>query len=244
MKVIPIRTRAIQPPQDDIYSVIDEFCPKLKEGDVFIITSKILAIHQGRCIPIEKIKDKDSLIKKEADIFIPRHECPGEHVVLAIKKHTLVPSAGIDESNANGHYILWPKNPEKEAKLICQYLKKKFSLKKLAVVITDSHCVPLRYGTIGISIGLYGLKPLKDYRGKKDIFGRVLKMTQANIADALAVMGVLVMGEGDEKRPMAIIRDADFVKFTNKETYKDLLIPIKKDIYYPLLKNFYKPQRT
>ena len=81
MKVISIETRTILPPKDDIYSVIDEFCPKLKEGDV----------------------------------FIPRKECPGEHVVLAIKKHTLVPSAGIDESNANGHYILWPKNPEKEA---------------------------------------------------------------------------------------------------------------------------------
>ena len=240
MKVISVTTRIIRPPKDDIYSVIDEFCPKLKEGDIFIITSKVLAIHQGRCLPIDKIKNKDDLIEKEADVFIPRKECPGEHVILAIKKHTLVPSAGIDESNANGYYILWPKNPEKEAQQICQYLKKKFSLKKLAVVITDSHCVPLRYGTIGISIGFYGFKPLKDYRGKKDIFGRVLRITQANIADALAVIGVLVMGEGSEKRPMAIVRDADFVKFTNKETYKDLVIPIKKDIFYPLLKNFYK----
>jgi len=240
MKVISIETRTILPPKDDIYSVIDEFCPKLREGDIFIITSKVLAIHQGRCIPINEIKNKDDLIKKEADVFIPRKECPGEHVILAIKKHTLVPSAGIDESNANGHYILWPKNPEKEAKRICQYLKKKFSLKRLAVVITDSHCIPLRYGTMGISIGFYGFKPLKDYRGKKDIFGRVLKITQANIADALAVIGVVAMGEGNEKRPMAIVRDADFVKFNNKETYKDLLIPIKEDIFYPLLKNFYK----
>ncbi|PIU14428.1 putative folate metabolism gamma-glutamate ligase [bacterium (Candidatus Gribaldobacteria) CG08_land_8_20_14_0_20_39_15] len=240
MKVIAIKTRTIKPPQDDIYSVIDDFCPKLKEKDIFVITSKVLAIHQGQCIPIAKIKNKDDLIKKEADLFIPRKECPGEHAILAIKKHTLVPSAGVDESNANGHYILWPKEPEKLAKTICQYLKKKFSLKRLAVVITDSHCIPLRYGTMGISIGFYGLKPLKDYRGKKDIFGRVLRITQANVADALAVIGVLAMGEGNEKRPMAIIRGADFVEFTNKETYKDLLIPLKEDIFYPLLKNFYR----
>ena len=219
MKVITIKTRAMQPPQDDIYSLINESCLQAKERDVFIITSKILAIHQGRCIPINEIRNKDALIEKEADVFIPRCECPGEHVILTIKKHTLIPSSGIDESNANGYYILWPKNPEKEAKRICQYLKKKFSLKKLAVVITDSHCVPLRYGTIGISIGFYGLKPLKDYRGKKDIFGRILKITQTNIVDALAVTGVLVMGEGSERRTMAIIRDANFVKFTNKETY-------------------------
>lgn len=240
MRIISIKTRIIQPPQDDIYSVLDEFCPKLQEKDIFVITSKVLAIHQGQCIPIDKIKNKDDLIKEQADVFIPRKECPGQYTILAIKKHTLIPSAGIDESNANNHYILWPKNPEKEAKQICLHLKKKFSLKKLAVVITDSHCIPLRYGTMGISIGFYGLKPLKDYRGKKDIFGRVLKITQANVADGLAVIGVLAMGEGNERTPMAIIRGADFVEFTNKETYKDLLVPLKEDIFYPLLKNFYK----
>ncbi len=239
MKVIPVKTRVIYPPKDDIYSVIDQFCPKLKEGDIFIITSKVLAIHQGRCLPVNEVKSKDDLVKKEADVFIPREECPGKYVILAIKKNTLLPSAGVDESNANGHYILWPKNPEREAKLICRYLKKKFSLKKLAVIVTDSHCVPLRRGTMGISIGFYGLKPLKDYRGKKDIFGRVLKMTQVNITDALAAIGVLAMGEGSERIPIAIVRGADFVKFTNKETYKDLLIPRKEDIFYPLLKKFY-----
>jgi len=240
MKTIPIRTRVMLPPQDNIYSVIDKYCPKLKERDVFAITSKILAIHQGRCLPINKVKDKDSLIEKEADMFIPRRECPGGYAVLTIKKHTLAVSAGIDESNANGYYILWPKAPEKEAKRICQYLKNKFSLKKLAVVITDSHSMPLRYGTMGVSIGFYGFKPLKDYRGKKDIFNRVLKIKQTNVADTLAVIGVSAMGESSEITPMAIVRGAEFVDFTNKETYRDLFVPLKKDVYYPLLKNFRK----
>jgi putative folate metabolism gamma-glutamate ligase len=240
MEIIPIKTRVINPPKDDIYPVIDEFCPTLKERDVFLVTSKILSIHQGLCIPINKIKNKDELIKKEADVYIPRKECPGEHVILTVKNHTLIPSAGIDESNAKGHYILWPKNPEKEAKKICEYLKNKFSLKKLAVIITDSHTTPMRYGVLGISIGFYGLNPLKDYVGKKDIFGRVIRMSQSNIVDALASMGVVSMGEGNEQKPMAIIRGADFVEFTDQETYQNSIIPIKEDIYYPLLKNFYK----
>ena len=240
MQIIPIKTRVMSPPKDDIYDVIDNFCPPLKEGDVFLVTSKILAIHQGLCIPVDEIKNKDDLIKKEEEIFIPREECPGEHVILTLKENTLIPSAGIDESNANGHYILWPKNSEEEAKKICEYLKEKFSLKKLAVIITDSHTTPLRYGVMGISIGAYGLDPLKDYREEKDIFGREIKMTQINIVDALAVMGVLLMGEGAEQKPLAIIREADFVEFTNEEKYKDLLIPVKEDIYYPLLKNFHK----
>jgi F420-0:gamma-glutamyl ligase len=240
MEIIPIKTRVINPPKDDIYPVIDEFCPILKEKDVFLVTSKILSIHQGLCIPINKIKNKDELIKKEADVYIPRKECPGEKVILTVKNNTLISNAGIDESNANGHYILWPENPEKEAKKICEYLKNKFSLKELAVIITDSHTMPMRYGVMGISIGFYGLNPLKGYKDGKDIFGRKLKVPQSNIVDVLAVMGVVSMGECDEQTPMAIIRGADFVEFTDEEKYEELLIPIEKDIYYPLLKNFYK----
>lgn len=243
MEIIPIKTRIIKPPKDNIYEVIDEFCLPLQEKDVFLLTSKVLAIHQGLCIPINSIKNKDDLIKKEADVFIPREECPGEYVILTIKNSTLIPSAGIDESNANGYYILWPKESAKEAKKICKYLKKKFSLKKLAVIITDSYTMPMRYGVMGISIGFYGLNPLKDYRGEKDIFGRIIKMAQSNIVDALAVMGVLSMGEGNEQKPMAIIRKADFVEFTDKETYKKSLIPTKEDIYYPLLKNFHEREK-
>ena len=239
MKIIPIKTRIIKPPQDDIYQALDEFCPTLLEQDVFLVTSKILAIHQGRCLPITSIRNKDDLIKQEADVFIPREECPGEHVILTVKNNTLIPSAGVDESNGNGYYILWPQDPAQEAKKICQYLKKRFFLKKLAVIITDSHTMPMRYGVLGISIGFYGLNPLKDYRGRLDIFKRTMQMSQSNIVDALAVMGVLAMGEGNEQRPLAIIRGADFVEFTNQETYKASLIPTKEDIFYPLLKKFY-----
>jgi dihydrofolate synthase / folylpolyglutamate synthase len=240
MEIIPIKTRVVMPPKDDIYNVIDEFCPKLQEKDVLLITSKILAIHQGLCIPMNTIEDKDELIKKEADVFIPRKECPGEYVIMTIKNNTLIPSAGIDESNANDHYILWPKNPDKEAKKICEYLQKKFSINDLAVIITDSHTTPMRYGTMGISTGFYGLNPLKSYIGTKDIFDREIIMSQSNVVDSLAVMGVAVMGEGAEQIPMTIIRNAEFVEFTKEETYKQLLIPIKEDIYYPLLRNFYK----
>jgi len=230
------------PPKDDIYPVLDKYLPPLKEGDVLFITSKILGIHQGRC---RKIKtgsraEKDELVKQEAEVYISRKECPGEHVILTVKKNTLIPSAGIDESNCNGYYVYWPKNSNEEAKKICNYLKKKYKIKKLAVVITDSHTIPMRYGVMGISIGFFGIKPLRDYRGKKDIFGRKITMTKSNIVDSLANMAVLVMGEGSEQTPIIIGREVDIIEFTNKQNHKELLIPIKEDIYYPLLKKFYE----
>lgn len=239
MQYIRIKTRTLNPPQDDIYRLFDESVRKLQERDILLVTSKILSIHQGRAIAIDKIKDKDQLIIKEADSYIERKKIPRRAAVLTVKNHTLSPSAGIDESNARGYYLLWPRDIYKEAKKIRAYFRKKFNLRKLGVIITDSHCVPLRYGVVGVAIGFAGLKPLRDYRGTKDIFGRELIMTQANVVDAIAAMGVLLMGEGKEKTPMVILRDPDpLVEFTNRDCARDLFIPRRRDIFYPLLKQF------
>ncbi len=189
---------------------------------------------------IEPKVKKDTLIKKEAQYFIPRNQVPNGYVVLTIKEHTLIPSAGIDESNGNGYYVLWPKDVNKLLKEIHAYITKKHHVKKLAVISTDSHTIPLRYGVLGISTGFYGLEPLYDYRGKRDIFGRKLKFTKSNIVDTLSAMGVLLMGEGNEKVPIVIVRGADFVRFTRKNTYRRLVVSKEKDLYSPLLKVFQK----
>lgn len=238
MQFIPIKTRKFLPPKDDIFKLLDE-TPRLKNGDVLFITSKILSIHQGRCVKIDG-QDKDRLILKEAERFVPKLKGAPHPFILTIKDYVIIPSAGIDESNANGYYILWPKNIQKSVKEIWQYLKKKHKLSKLGVVVTDSHTVPLRWGTQGVSIGFYGFEPLFDYRGKKDIFGRKLKYTQKNIADALSAIAVMLMGEGNEQTPLLILRGAEFVKFTNKNLYRKLVVPPENDLYYPLLKPFRK----
>ncbi len=237
MDFIKVKTRPMLPPKDNIYGLLDKYLPQPKEGDVIFITSKILAIHQGRCVPIGDQVNKDNLIIDEADRYIPRSKSPG-NFLLTIKDHTLIPSAGIDESNANNHYILWPKNTVKLLKEICEYLKKKHKIKKLAVIATDSHTTPLRWGVTGISTGFFGMEPLYDYRGKKDIFGRKLKFTRTNIVDALSAMAVLLMGEGAETTPIVIARGLDFIKFTNKNKYKDIVVDPEEDIYSPLLKIF------
>lgn len=238
MQFIIVKTRAFLPPRDNIYNLLDNHLPKLSEGDIVVITSKVLAIHQGRCVKIDESIKKDELIKQEADAYISRRQVPGGKVVLTIKHHTLIPSSGIDESNANGYYILWPKNINSLLKKIHKYLTRRRKIKKLGIITTDSHTIPLRYGVVGISIGFYGFEPLLDYRGKKDIFGRKLMMTQSNIADALAAISVLLMGEGKEKQPIVVIRGADFITFTKRDTWRKIIVPKEIDIYEPLLKVF------
>jgi len=238
MQIVPIKTKIMYPPQDDLYKVLDQFLPVLQEKDVVIITSKILSIHQGHCIPINSVKNKNDLIKQEADIIIPN---PEEEIILAtIKDNILIPFAGIDESNGNGYYILWPQNPSQEAKKICQYLKQKFSLTDLAVIINDSYLTPMRTGVMGISIGFYGLEPVEDNRGKEDLFGRQIKVSQTNIVDTLSALGSLYMGETKQQIPIVVIRDTEMVQFTDRETHQKITFPAKEDIYYPLLKKYYE----
>lgn len=254
MQFIPIKTRKFLPPKDAILAEMDKRLSKLKEGDVLLIASKILAIHQGRCVKIKsadklaprsvagsaRYTQKHRLVDKEADYRLPAYMIGDSEINLTIKDYTLIPSAGIDESNGNGYYILWPKNVNLLLKQIVKRYQKKFHIKNLAAIAVDSHTTPLRWGTQGISIGFWGLNPLYDYRGKKDIFNRKLKYTQRNLVDTLADLGALIMGEGGEQTPAVVLRGAKFVKFTNKNLYHKLVIPPKKDLYAPILKAFLK----
>lgn len=237
MIVKSIKTRPLLPPKDDLLSVIKESIFEVKEKSVIVITSKVVSIWQGRCIKIDEKINKDELVKKEADLYIDR--VLSKDIMLTIKNNILIPTSGIDESNANGYYILWPKKPFLAAKEIYDFIKKTYGLKAFGVIISDSHTTPLRTGIMGIGLSYYGFYPLRDYRGEKDIFGRELKMSQTNIVDSLSAAAVYAMGEGAEQTPMAIIEDVGDINFEEKNINgkNPLEIGIDEDIYSPLLKS-------
>ena len=179
-----------------------------------------------------KIKKK-TLIQKESDHYLGEIKY-GCH--LTIKQGLLIPSAGIDESNSEkSHYILYPKNPFLSAKKIYKILQKKFKLKQFGVLLTDSHTKPLRRGVLGTALAYHGFKGTKSKVGAKDLFGRKLKMTYINVADALATAATYTMGESNEGRPLALIKASE-VEFDSSYTRgKELRIPLEEDLYYPLL---------
>lgn len=244
MFVKAIKTRKILPPKDDLLSVLKEsfLKYKLKEKSIIVVTSKVVSIWKGNCIKREgpsasSGREKNSLVKQQADLYLENTH-PKYNVMLTIKNNILIPTSGIDESNANGYYILWPEKPFLAAKEIYEFLKKEFKLKKFGVIISDSHTTPLRNGICGIGIAYYGFYPLRDYRNKKDIFKRKLKMSQTNIVDSLAAAAVYEMGEGNEQTPIAVIEDVGNIKFISKPLSKDYLkIKLEDDIYNPVLKS-------
>lgn len=230
---IPVHTRLVCPPRDDIYDILDAL-PVLNEKDIVFITSKILGIHQGRCVPCEGT-DKTELIRQEADRYLAYTHKSGFNVNLTVTDNVLIPAAGIDASNAGGYYVMWPKNVDALCAEIRKFLCEKNGLTDLGVVSTDSHTTPLRYGVTGISTGLAGVEPLKDLRGQSDLFGRPLALTQVDQIDALAAMAVLLMGESDEGTPVVILRGWDKIAFNENASMKDFKIAPEDDLYTPLL---------
>ncbi|MEK7169841.1 MAG: coenzyme F420-0:L-glutamate ligase [Patescibacteria group bacterium] len=237
MLIIPIKTRVFSPPQDDIFPALAVAARKLKEKDVLVVTSKVVAIDEGRAVPASTAAAKRRLVLSETESHTAFGGAPG--VTLSLKGHAVIASAGIDDSNGNGYWILWPKHPMRSAKKIWEFARKKSGLKRLGIIITDSYCMPMRSGTTGISIGFYGFHPVVSHIGKRDLFGRRFIFSKSNRADGIAAAAVGVMGETDEHIPVAIVRDIPNLVFTSRNTARELFINPKKDIYYPILKPFH-----
>lgn len=237
MNIQTIKIEPVTIDSGDITKLLDTSIPTFVENTILVVTSKIVSICEGRVVKIGTV-DKDILIANEAEYYLPHTESKYD-VTLTINHNLLVATAGIDESNGNGYYILWPKDPQKSANMIREYLVKRFSLTKVGVIISDSRSTPLKWGTTGVSLSHSGFVALNNYIGEPDIFGHKLTMTQANVADGLATGAVTVMGEGKEQTPLALISDVPFVQFQEKnptdEEIKSLRINLEDDIYAPLI---------
>lgn len=239
MKIYPIKTEKISVKQISLLKLADKYIKSLKEGSIVAFTSKVVSLCEGSAVKIGTV-DKNELVKQEAELYIPA-VLKKNSLGLTMKNNILIPGAGIDESNGNGYYTLWPKNPQNTANKLRIYLKNKFSLKKVGVIITDSRIVPLRWGTLGVAIAHSGFTCMKNYIGTPDLFGRILQVSTSNIADAIAISAVLIMGEGSEQTPLAIIEELDFVDFVNHNPKKDELsklhVGLKDPMYAPFFKN-------
>jgi len=238
MNVTPIRTSVVRAGSIDLFFFLDEFVKNLKEGSILAITSKIVSLCEGRVRDTKDV-DKEQLAEEEAEFFLPASENK-YGFTLSIKHNMIIPSSGIDESNADGKYVLWPTDPQKSVNAVRMYLSKRFSIKNVGVIITDSRATPLRWGTTGAALSHSGFAALNDYIGKPDIFGRKLEVTKANVRDALAAAAVIVMGEGAEQTPLALISDVPFVTFQARdpsmEELDSLKISIDEDLFAAILK--------
>jgi len=238
MIVKPIRTERLSTNTKTIFEVLDESVLNLQENSVVAVTSKIVSICEGRVVAKDSI-DKEELVKKEASYYLPAtYSRYGYH--FTITKNSLTSVSGIDESNGDDNYILWPQDPQNSANMIREHLKQKFDLKNIGVVITDSTCMPFRWGTIGTALSYSGFKAINNYIGRPDLFGRPFEVSRGGVAIGLSAAAVLVMGEGSEQTPIAIIEDVPFVEFQDRNPTKEELelfyiVSKDEDLFAPFL---------
>ncbi len=235
MQITAYKIQALVPPCASLREALkaSKFMPK--DGDIIAISSKVVSIDEGRTLSMDSVPNKELLIQQEADFYLKAPKSSKYRRRFTIAKGAMAGSAGIDESNGSGHYVLYPKDPFKSAKQWRAWIMKEYDLSEVAVIITDSMSLPLRRGAIGFALSWDGLDPIRDYRGTPDIFGRLIQAETANLVDALAASAVLEMGEGNEQTPVAIIRDAKNIVRKNRSPKNDvqLLVDPLDDVFTP-----------
>jgi coenzyme F420-0:L-glutamate ligase/coenzyme F420-1:gamma-L-glutamate ligase len=153
-------------------------------------------------------------------------------ILITESKHGIVcANSGIDKSNVPGDRMvaLLPDKPDDSAEKIRKEIRKLTGC-DVAVIISDTNGRPLREGEINVAIGVAGIKPIKDRRGEKDLFGYVLRIKQTAIADELTSAAELVIGQADEGIPVAIIRGYNYPKSDGAKA-TELIMPKDRDLF-------------
>jgi len=198
----------------------------LSDGMVCVVAQKIVSKAEGRLASLadvipgaealalaEKTGREVAMMQLILDESSAILRATPAAIIARHRTGHVLANAGIDASNVAGgagdEVLLWPLDPDASAHVIRAEL---YALtgKRPAVVIADSMGRAWRIGTVGAAIGCAGLTVLDDRRGRDaDLFGRTLQATVIAVADALAGMAVLAMGEGNEGTPVALIVGAD-----------------------------------
>lgn len=226
MRVIAVRTRVFKK-NDELPAFVRAHIKKIPEKTVVVIASKIVALSEGRTA---EAKDKVTLIKKESV-----RSRKTRYAWLTVKGGMAMANAGVDESNAKDGLVLLPKDSFRSAAKLRAVLRRSYKIKNLGVVISDSAVSPLRAGVTAHALGYAGIKGIRDYRGTKDLFGRKMSISRTNVADSLATAAALVMGEGAERQPLALVTEAPVI-FVEKTNRKETNISAKDDLFGPMLK--------
>lgn len=224
--IVPVPGMPLVVAGDNLVEQIAEACAAsaitLVDGDIICLAQKVVSKAEDRLIDLQDVvasadaqalaaeTDKDPrivqlILDESTDVLRKR-----EGLLIVRHKLGLVGAhAGIDQSNVDHgddeRALLLPEDPDASAAALRAGLQELCNC-NVGVIITDSHNRPWRMGTLGAAIGSAGITVMDDHRGGQDMYGRELKVTLINRADALAAAATLAMGETTEKIPLALIR--------------------------------------
>jgi coenzyme F420-0:L-glutamate ligase/coenzyme F420-1:gamma-L-glutamate ligase len=221
-QVIGVKTPLIRA-GDDLPSVVlkaarESAAAGFSDGDVLVIAESPVATAEGRAVRLDRVVPSDrarelgdryGMDPRLAEVVLGESDAVVGGVkgfLLTLSQGTLLPNAGVDLSNTPpGTALPLPEDPDGSAARIRKAIGE-MTGKRIGVIIADSRTHAMRLGCSSVAIGCAGIRAVIDERGRTDLYGHVLEVTQRAVADNIASAAVLVMGEADESVPCAIVR--------------------------------------
>ena len=248
IKIIAVENLPLIKKGDELAKLICNNAKKqgtpIEEKDIIVITHVVVSKAEGNIVnldeitPSEKAKEIAQQTGKEpALVEVILRETKeiiriGQNsIITETKSGVICANAGVDRSNVSGdrNVVPLPKDPNASAQNIRQEIKR-LTGANVAVIVSDTHGRPLRMGEINVAVGVAGIKPIRDRRGEKDLFGYVLRIKQTAIADELSSAAELVIGQANEGIPAAIIRGYNY-QTTEDASATSLTRPKEKDLF-------------
>ena len=249
MEITPLDQLPLLKKGDDLALMIVARAKALRIGirnrDVLVIGQKAVSKAEGRIVDVGEVKPSARAIhiakrtgKRPEFVEVVLGEsskvlrADGDAFIVTTKTGATCLNAGVDKSNVKGDtvYALLPRNPDASARKLMRRIKT-LTGKTVGVIICDTRSRPFRLGQIEECIGIAGLNPIVDYRGQKDLFGYTLRFKNVALADELASAAELVMGQGREATPIAIIRGLKRALFRERATSKRIVVRANEDLF-------------
>jgi len=211
-------------PGADLGRLISEAVPALADGDIVVVTSKIVSKAEGRVIR----SDRERAIDAEAVRVVARR---GPTRIVQTRHGLVLAAAGVDSSNtAPGTVVLLPEDPDGSARRLRKSLGERLGV-RVGIIVTDTLGRAWRVGQTDTAIGAAGVAPVRDHRGQTDTFGNTLEVTIAAVADEIAAAGELVKGKTAQV-PVAIVRGlAELVTESDGPGAAALVRPAADDMF-------------
>jgi len=213
----------------------------IEDGDVVAVAQSVVSKAEGWTVELGEVEPGEEALglagrlgkdPREVEVILRESAqvLRAGRVLICRTRHGFVcANAGVDHSNAGeGRLTVLPRDPDASAARIRRRIRE-LTGREVAVIITDSWGRTFRRGAVGHAIGISGLSPLLDLRGRKDLYGRELRSKVVCVADALAAAAVLLMGEAAEGTPVVIIRGAPYARGEGK--IREILRPEEEDLF-------------
>lgn len=231
----------------EILNCISAAGESLQDGDILIVSSKYAAIAEGRIVTLSEVQAGAAALELAARYKIEPQMAElviqeSDHIfggipgfLMSVKDNVIAPNAGIDNSNIpSGQVVLYPVDAFDTAARLRLALKATTGA-ELGIILSDSRLMPGRTGTTGLALGVSGFVPVVDERGRPDLAGVPLKVSQRAVADNLCAGAELLMGEADEGIPLVIARATGIPLTGANYTWQDVAIDYHEDLYVAIM---------